>query len=211
MKNVLLTIFVFLFVRIGLLGQNNTIEELSASLTGKQSVVARDAIVLKPGFAYTASSAGDMFTATIDERMVCEAEYLPTFISLNNRQLNFSAPVGATQGAAAVSPTGAATYQVPLYIPPGIGGMQPDISIVYNSQAGSGLLGVGWDIAGLSAITRVPRTIYHDTASGGIGYNLADRYSLDGTGCLRKRAIMGRRIQCMRLKLKTLPRLSRLG
>lgn len=49
---------------------------------------------------------------------------------------------GAVQGNFAVSPMGAATYTVPIEMPPGVRGMQPQIAITYDSQSGmSGALG----------------------------------------------------------------------
>ncbi|MDD6356783.1 MAG: FG-GAP-like repeat-containing protein, partial [Bacteroidales bacterium] len=61
-----------------------------------------------------------------------------------------------------VSQSGAATYSIPIECPEGINGLTPNISIEYNSQAGNGLLGLGWNIGGLSAFTRVPKDMYHD-------------------------------------------------
>jgi len=42
-------------------------------------------------------------------------------------------------GSAAVSPSGAANYQIPLQLPPGISGMEPKLALSYNSQSGNGL------------------------------------------------------------------------
>ena len=53
-----------------------------------------------------------------------------------------------------VSPLGAATYTVPIQVPPGIAGIEPKLSMSYSSRAGNGLLGVGWTLDGLPAITR---------------------------------------------------------
>jgi hypothetical protein len=61
----------------------------------------------------------------------------------------------------------------PFNISPGTAGVEPKISIVYNSQAGNGLLGLGWDLGGLSAIVRVPLDYFNDGISGGFGFNLA--------------------------------------
>lgn len=55
--------------------------------------------------------------------------------------------------------TGAATYQYPLEVPPGTHGLQPNLSLVYNSGAAdtlldhqAGLVGHGFELAGLGWI-----------------------------------------------------------
>jgi hypothetical protein len=83
-------------------------------------------------------------------------------------------------GQFAVSPSGAATYTIPIQVPPGVAGMEPKLALVYNSQGGNGLLGIGWSLSGLSTITRCPRTIAQDGVSGGVNDDLNDRYCLDG-------------------------------
>jgi hypothetical protein len=87
---------------------------------------------------------------------------------------------GVTQGQFAVSPSGAATYTIPIEVPPGINGMQPNLAFTYNSQAGNGLLGVGWNLSGLSAITRCPKTYAQDGVKEGVKLDITDRYCLDG-------------------------------
>jgi predicted lipoprotein with Yx(FWY)xxD motif len=87
---------------------------------------------------------------------------------------------GFTPGSFRVTEGGAAEYRIPLRVPPGIAGMEPKLALAYNSQAGNGLLGVGWNLEGLSAITRCPRTMAQDGARGGVNYDANDRYCLDG-------------------------------
>ena len=74
---------------------------------------------------------------------------------------------GATPGSFGVDQFGAATYSIPIQIPPGIAGMQPGLSLEYNSHSGNGLLGAGWSLAGLSTIYRCPKTIATDATRGG--------------------------------------------
>jgi Salmonella virulence plasmid 65kDa B protein/FG-GAP-like repeat len=89
---------------------------------------------------------------------------------------------GKIPGQFAVSPSGAATYSIPIQVPPGIAGMEPRLSLEYNSQAGAGIAGVGWNIGGLSSITRCPQTPAQDGVpfQGSVKYDWNDRYCLDG-------------------------------
>ncbi len=79
-----------------------------------------------------------------------------------------------------VSPVGAAAYTIPIQVPPGIGDIEPKLALSYNSRSGNGLLGVGWSLAGLSAITRCPQTNPQDGNRTGINYTSSDRFCLDG-------------------------------
>ena len=60
--------------------------------------------------------------------------------------------VGSIPGQLSVE-QGAAVYTIPIEVPPGVAGMQPDLAITYNSNAGNGLLGVGFSLSGLSVIS----------------------------------------------------------
>ena len=89
--------------------------------------------------------------------------------------------VGAIGGTVDVGLMGAAVYTIPIELPAGINGMQPSLAITYNSQSGNGLLGWGWDLAGLSRIERTGRTRYHDGTTGAVTLNdETDRFVLDG-------------------------------
>ncbi len=89
--------------------------------------------------------------------------------------------VGTTEGVFNVSDLGAATYTIPIKIPDGVAGLQPGLSLSYSSQAGNGLCGTGWNLSGgISAISRVPNTIYNDKKVTGISLTAEDRFALDG-------------------------------
>ncbi|MBP0018798.1 MAG: VCBS repeat-containing protein [Cyanobacteria bacterium SBLK] len=102
-----------------------------------------------------------------------------------------SAKVGTTPGEFAVNGNGGATYAIPIEVPPGINGVQPNLSLVYNSQQGNGLLGVGWELAGLSAIARCGKNLATDGEIGGINFDEDDRFCFDGQRLMAIRGSYG--------------------
>lgn len=88
--------------------------------------------------------------------------------------------VGRTAAQFAVGPTGAASYGIPIVVPPGIAGVQPNLALTYTSGAGNGLLGVGWDISGLSEIDRCPKTWVQDGETSTPSLLTSDRLCLEG-------------------------------
>jgi hypothetical protein len=87
---------------------------------------------------------------------------------------------GTIPGSFAVSSTGEATYTMPLVVPPGAAGMQPSLAIAYNSASGDGMLGMGFSLSGLSAITRCPLTMAQDGQVRSVRYDEIDALCLDG-------------------------------
>jgi len=138
--------------------------------------IARDYISLKPGFSYSASS-GLSLNAKIDPLVPIQ----PPIVNQTNPadSLGKSYAVGAMDGSASVSPTGAVSYEIPIKLPPGTGGMTPQLSIEYSSQGSDGLLGVGFLVSGLSTISRSPNTL-KDGRISPINLDDYDKFSLDG-------------------------------
>lgn len=79
-----------------------------------------------------------------------------------------------------MSPSGASVYEIPIAVAPGVKGIQPNLAMVYNSQGGNGLLGVGWSLKGLSAISRCGSNIATDGVKGGVYLDGRDKFCLDG-------------------------------
>ncbi len=87
---------------------------------------------------------------------------------------------GNLGGSFNVSEGGSATYSLPIDVPPGIQGMQPKLSLSYSSDAFNGLLGWGWNISGLSSISRCRASIARDGYVSGISSGDNYHYCLDG-------------------------------
>ena len=88
--------------------------------------------------------------------------------------------VGTPVGAVFVGNSGAAVYNLKIDVPDG-GSLTPQIGLSYNSQSGGyGLAGYGFNITGLSAITRGGHDLFHDGSQAGVTYTASDNLFLDG-------------------------------
>jgi hypothetical protein len=88
--------------------------------------------------------------------------------------------VGTLAGSGTVGADGQYHYTLPIEIPPGRAGMQPALALAYSSGAGNGLVGVGWQLTGLSAIKQCPRTFATDGTAAGVALDGSDVLCLDG-------------------------------
>ncbi len=102
-----------------------------------------------------------------------------------------SQEVGITEGQLSVSLTGGATYASPIAVPPGINGVVPQVGLAYSSQSGNGIAGYGWSITGISAITRIPATTFHDGTIDAVDFDALDRFALDGQRLVIKKCTSG--------------------
>lgn len=135
---------------------------------------ATTSIKLLPGFSYKPKN-GESMKLEIDRYSVLppdEGVYGGVF-------QNDIGVVGALPGTFNVSNSGAAVYSINIETPPAIGSMKPNLSIVYNSQSGNGLVGWSWELAGLSSIIRTGQTEYHDGNVTSVDF-VNDRYLMDG-------------------------------
>lgn len=92
---------------------------------------------------------------------------------------NTGGVVGTLGGELDISLLGGAVYSIPIEVPDGLGGIKPQLNVSYNSQGRNGLLGWGWDLCGISSITRTGGNLYYDDYVSAVNYN-DDRFCLDG-------------------------------
>ncbi len=98
---------------------------------------------------------------------------------------------GYTSSEFNVNESGAATYSIPITVSPGTAGIQPNLSIAYSSQGSNGLLGMGWSLGGLSAISRCPATLAQDNFIDPVDFDDNDRFCLDGERLMAVQGIYG--------------------
>ena len=160
-----------------------SLNDNSLNVSGNHIYKGRDYIKLLPGFTYNATNSNsvdlkidDLVTSSMDQN------YLSTTgeATINSRNLDMNLAVGSTSGGINVSLNGAATYNIPIILPPGTCGLVPSLSVAYNSNGGDGIMGEGWKINGLSAIYRTSKSLEPDGIIQEVQFNENDAFSLDG-------------------------------
>jgi hypothetical protein len=90
------------------------------------------------------------------------------------------AQTASVPGSFRVNNTGAASYSIPIAVPPGTAGVAPSLTLSYSSQSGNGILGMGWSLDGLPSVGRCPKTLVQDGVIGGVNYDANDRFCFEG-------------------------------
>jgi YD repeat-containing protein len=101
-------------------------------------------------------------------------------LSVLSARIADASSFGRTSGQFGVSTSGSAQYVIPIWAPPGPRGVQPKISLVYDSQAGIGTVGLGWTLSGLGSISRCNRTFAQDTVPAPVALATTDGYCING-------------------------------
>ncbi len=117
---------------------------------------------------------GDLPTPTL----VCPA-YGDAYPEMAPLETAKAQTVGVIDGAFSISPTGSSQYSISLTLPPSR--RTPSLGIVYDSHAGSGVLGKGFAISGLSSIHRCGSNLSQDNQFRSVQLDSADRFCIDGS------------------------------
>ena len=148
---------------------------------------ASGVIDLTPGFDYTPDK-GKAALFEVDPMGMFPPTYGTTVSAAQDQNGNIQGGGGMPYSlpmTADVNDNGAAVIKIPIDCPPGVNGMQPDLSFVYNSQAGDGIMGPGWSIGGMSKISRVPYKYHYSDYSNAVSFTDNDDFSLDGNRLIR--------------------------
>jgi RHS repeat-associated protein len=97
------------------------------------------------GTNYTTTAVGATITATTENPTTVTGTVEPT-------------SAGRTAAQFSVTPTGAATYNIPIWTPPGAREIEPHLALHYTSGGPDGAMGPGWGLTGVSAIARCGKT-----------------------------------------------------
>ncbi|MDV3661060.1 hypothetical protein CMU70_11380 [Elizabethkingia anophelis] len=101
-------------------------------------------------------------------------------------------PFHDTTGQIDVNGGGQLQYTLPIALPPGIKSVAPQINLVYTSGSGNGIAGYGWNISGISAISRMGKTIEKDGETKGIQLDYSDFYQFNGQRLILKSGEYGK-------------------
>lgn len=142
-----------------------------------------DGTILPPGSKCTVKIKFDGFNeSTVRSwlRIESDAPDSPHLIQLSGIRMPAGKyETGYTAGNFLVNEGGAANYEIPLVIPPGTAGMEPGLSLTYDSRGKNGPLGIGWSLAGVSTIERCPTTLARNGFIDGIDFDGYDLFCLN--------------------------------
>ncbi|AQW93062.1 RHS repeat-associated core domain-containing protein [Elizabethkingia anophelis] len=101
-------------------------------------------------------------------------------------------PFHDTTGQIDVNGGGQLQYTLPIALPPGIKSVAPQINLVYTSGSGNGIAGYGFNLSGISAISRTGKTIEKDGETKGIQLDYSDFYQFNGQRLILKSGEYGK-------------------
>lgn len=114
--------------------------------------------------------------------------FLISFFNLYFNQTSFH----DTQGNIDVNGGGQLQYTLPIALPPGIKNVAPQMELTYTSGSGNGIAGYGWNLSGITSISRMGKIIEKDGELKGIQLDYSDFYQLNGQRLILKTGEYGK-------------------
>ncbi|WP_213609526.1 FG-GAP-like repeat-containing protein [Pseudoalteromonas sp.] len=100
--------------------------------------------------------------------------------------INTNDYVGTIAAESSVTPSGEFTYNIPITLGEATGGLKPSVSLSYSSTPRNGHVGVGFNIGGLSAITRCEKNMETDGVASSVNLDKDDMFCLDSQRLILK-------------------------
>lgn len=97
-----------------------------------------------------------------------------------------------TKGNIEVNGAGQLQFTLPIALPPGVKSVAPQISLIYTSGSGNGIAGYGWNLSGITAISRIGKNIEKDGEVKGVQLDYSDYYSFNGQRLILKSGEYGK-------------------
>lgn len=157
---------------------HDNIITLSNPDQGNKVYMADERVEFLPGYEFDANSS-DKMEAFIEKSMSYTDLY--TTNDFNSLQLDVNKDIGSMPGQFDVMGNGAASYVFPIELPKGVNGFQPNLSLGYNSFNSNDVLGMGWNLNGLSIIKVSKQQLFRDGESRGVLLDGTDMFELDNT------------------------------
>ncbi|MFS4470792.1 SpvB/TcaC N-terminal domain-containing protein [Chryseobacterium sp. T20] len=152
-------------------------------------------VVLAQGF-YASSSSSNPFVAKIGPTTENPGGGPTDSNAGANNQPGTTAPEGKsfhdTKGNIEVNGAGQLQFTLPIALPPGIKNIAPQVNLVYTSGSSNGISGYGWNLLGLTAVSRTGRTVEKDGEAKGAQLDESDYYSFNGQRLILKSGEYGK-------------------
>ena len=103
-----------------------------------------------------------------------------------------SNPFHDTQGNIEVNGSGQLQFSLPIALPPGIKSVAPQINLMYTSGSNNGIAGYGWNLSGITSISRSGKNLDKDGKAEGIQLNYEDIYRFNGQRLILKSGEYGK-------------------
>lgn len=107
-------------------------------------------------------------------------------------QVNTQKSFHDTQGSIDVNGSGQLQFSLPVALPPAVKSVAPQINLVYTSGSGNGIAGYGWNLSGITAISRVGKNLDKDGKIETIKLNENDYFSFNGQRLILKSGEYGK-------------------
>lgn len=183
----------FILSLCSVLGFSQTI--LYQAESTSRTVQDPQTVVLAPGFR-ASSSSSNPFVAKIGPATENPGGGPTDSNAGANNPYGTTAPDGKsfhdTKGNIEVNGAGQLQFTLPIALPPGVKSVAPQIGLAYLSGSGNGLAGYGWNLSGITAITRMGKSVEIDGEAKGIQLDYSDYYSFNGQRLILKSGEYGK-------------------
>lgn len=171
--------------------------ELNNPDNDSKTYIGRDYVRLLPGYTYAAEDGksmnariqADFTSSSLEDILYDTFDYCNTvpwghpydYYPYLSFALSDNYDVGEIPISSTIDKNGAKCYMVPINVPLGNDGFQPELSFSYNSHDNRmGIIGEGWSVSGLSEIKRTRKNIFFDNQNSMIKLSDQDMFMLDG-------------------------------